>query len=73
MYIVTICPKCPNYIPDSPKYQMVRSVAMLSSVDILQGAGEDVVIRPENTKRCSVSNEYCVNRDNNNNGRYKES
>lgn len=36
-------------ILDSPKYQMVRSVALLSCVDILQGDGGDVAIQPENT------------------------
>lgn len=38
-----------NGILDSPKYQMVRSVAPLSCVDILQGDGGDVAIQPENT------------------------
>lgn len=35
-----------NDILEAPKYEMVRSVAMLSCVDVLQGDGEDVVIRP---------------------------
>lgn len=44
-----------------------------ASVDILQGDGEDVAIRPENTRRWSILNVNCVHRDNNYNGRFKES
>lgn len=43
-----ISPKYHTDFLDAPKHGMVHSVAMLSRVDILQGDGEDVVIRPEN-------------------------
>lgn len=75
--IILYCKVCPEvlicWFSNPPIIEIVRSVAMLCSVDTLQGDGEEnVVTRPDTEKYASLCR-FCVNGDNNYNVQYKES
>lgn len=76
--IILYCKVCPEVLicwfsNPPPIIEIVRSVAMLSSVDTLQGDGEENVVTRPDTEKYATLCRFCVNGDNNYNVKYKES